>query len=144
MSVDMEQTLSTVKIPCDPAQVIVNHASFRVRLGASTPRPRYGMRDLGGTDETTPIPVIPTSVRSAAEVRMPRRRRAAPVVGTGRTTPGDPAAAQLLQAVPGAGTTQLLPRPTERLLDDDRSDGLPPLRPAVVAPREPVLGGSVP
>jgi uncharacterized membrane protein YphA (DoxX/SURF4 family) len=135
-----EQALNAVKVPCDPAQVIVNHASFRVRLGSGAPLPRYGAAD------TVPMPVIPTLVRSAAEARMPRRRRAAPVVWSGRTSSGDPAATtQLLQAVPSAGTTrttQLLPRPGEG--PDDFDDGMPPVRPAVVAPRRPVSGAPVP
>ncbi|EDX26932.1 hypothetical protein SSAG_06723 [Streptomyces sp. Mg1] len=33
---DDQPALSMVKVPCDPAQVIVNHASFRVRLAPST------------------------------------------------------------------------------------------------------------
>lgn len=97
-----------LKVPSDPAQVIVNHASFRVRLGATSARAL-------SLDETARIPVIPSSVK----------RRAAPVVWSGRTEPGDPAAGRLLQAVrhagaqsgsgrPGpdapAGSTQLLPR----------------------------------
>ncbi|MFD9014571.1 hypothetical protein ACFV0A_36790, partial [Streptomyces sp. NPDC059552] len=32
---DDQPALSMVKVPCDPAQVIVNHASFRVRLAPS-------------------------------------------------------------------------------------------------------------
>jgi uncharacterized membrane protein YphA (DoxX/SURF4 family) len=129
-----EDVLNTVRVPSDPAQVIVNHASFRVKLGATAPEPRFDV------DDTAPMPVIPTSVRSAAEARMPRRRRAAPVVWTGHTEPGDPAATQLLQAVRSAGATQLLPRIDERLLGDDPDDGMPPVRPAVVAPRAPILG----
>ncbi|MDF2259381.1 DoxX family protein [Streptantibioticus ferralitis] len=134
-----EDVLNTVRVPSDPAQVIVNHASFRVKLGTSPPTPRYDP-----ADDTTPIPVIPTSVRSAAEARMPRRRRAAPVVWSGHTEPGDPAATQLLQAVRSAGGTQLLPRVGEQLRDDDLDDGMPPVRPAVVAPRSPVVGGPPP
>ncbi|MGP3977519.1 DoxX family protein [Streptomyces sp. 8N114] len=33
---DDEPVLSTVKVPSDPAEVVVNHASFRVRLGAAS------------------------------------------------------------------------------------------------------------
>ncbi|MGY1436469.1 DoxX family protein [Streptomyces reniochalinae] len=36
---DDEPVLSTVKVPSDPAEVVVNHASFRVRLGASSTAP---------------------------------------------------------------------------------------------------------
>ncbi|MYS59458.1 DoxX family membrane protein [Streptomyces sp. SID5468] len=136
-----EDVLNTVRVPSDPAQVIVNHASFRVKLGANAPGPRHDVAD------TAPLPVIPTSVRSAAEARLPRRR-AAPVVWTGHTDPGDPAATQLLQAVRSAGSTQLLPRVDERLREgrpaEEPDDGLPPVRPAVVAPRLPVVGGPLP
>ncbi|MFI6347778.1 DoxX family protein [Streptomyces sp. NPDC050560] len=90
--------LSMVKVPSDPAQVIVNHASFRVRL------PAAGQ---------------PLSARVGA--RPPAGRRRAPVVWSGRSAPGDPGATGLLQAVrttgvrhsaesgdPGA--TQVIPR----------------------------------
>ncbi|MCZ4120826.1 DoxX family membrane protein [Streptomyces sp. H39-S7] len=109
-----------LKVPSDPAQVIVNHASFRVRLGATSAR----ALSLG---ETARIPVIPSSVK----------RRAAPVVWSGRSGPGDPAAGRLLQAVRHAGagsgpdtpggSTQLLPR-----IDVDEAP-----TPAVVGPRMP-------
>ncbi|MDJ0346664.1 DoxX family membrane protein, partial [Streptomyces sp. PH10-H1] len=120
-----------LKVPSDPAQVIVNHASFRVRLGATSARAL-------SLDETARIPVIKSSVR----------QRAAPVVWSGRTEPGDPAAGRLLQAVRHAGrvgaesgsghagsghsgpdsptgSTQLLPRIDEAVA------------PAVVGPRMP-------
>ncbi|MDT0305492.1 DoxX family membrane protein [Streptomyces sp. DSM 44917] len=97
-----EPVLSTVKVPCDPAQVIVNHASFRVRL--PTPPPVSIL-----VDETAPLPRVPAA---------PGRRR--PVVWTGRSAPGDLAAGALLQAVraaghasptpAGAGATRVLPR----------------------------------
>ncbi|MDI5963677.1 DoxX family protein [Streptantibioticus silvisoli] len=132
-----EDVLNTVRVLSDPAQVIVNHASFRVRLGGSAPPPRFGV------DDVTVMPVLPTSVRSGAEART-RRRRAAPVVWSGHSRPGDPGATQLLQAVRGAGATQLLPRVTEKLLAEEIDDGMPPVRPAVVAPRSPVLGGAPP
>lgn len=35
---DDAPALSMVKVPSDPAQVIVNHASFRVQFGASARR----------------------------------------------------------------------------------------------------------
>ncbi len=132
--------LNTVKVPCDPAQVIVNHASFRVRLGGDAATRR-------AVDDTIPMPVIPTSVRSAAEARIPGRRRSAPVVWSGRTEPGDAAATPLLQAVRSAGGTQLLPRVDERLFTgglDDVDDGLPPVRPVVVTPRAPLVTGPAP
>ncbi|TJZ52838.1 DoxX family membrane protein [Streptomyces piniterrae] len=109
---DDESVLSSVKVPCDPAQVIVNHASFRVELAA--PVVSHTMAN------TAHIPVI----RSSAGVR-----RRAPVVWSGRTEPGRSAGAttELLFAVRNSGigldsldsgrsedgdvgTTQVLPR----------------------------------
>jgi uncharacterized membrane protein YphA (DoxX/SURF4 family) len=145
-----EDVLNTLRVPSDPAQVVVSHASFRVKLGASASPPRFGADGITvmphgpalaamtapAATAAPPAPVLPTSVRSAAEART-RRRRAAPVVWSGHTEPGDPAATQLLQAVRGAGATQVLPRVTEELLAEEPDDGLPPVRPAVVAPRTP-------
>lgn len=104
---DDEPGLSSVKVPCDPAQVIVNHASFRVQLAA--PAARHV------TADTARIP----ATRGPAG-----GRRRAPVVWSGRTEPGGTAGAttQLLHAVRNAGigldggpsedvgTTQVLPR----------------------------------
>ncbi|MFJ8676494.1 DoxX family protein [Streptomyces sp. NPDC093589] len=101
---DDEPVLSSVKVPCDPAQVIVNHASFRVRLAA---------------------PVVSTAEARIPVIRGAGVRRRAPVVWSGRTDPGGTAGAttQLLHAVRDAGigldgapgedagtTTQVLPR----------------------------------
>lgn len=105
---DDEPGLSSVKVPCDPAQVIVNHASFRVQLAPPAAR--------GALSDTARIPVIRGSAAGA--------RRRAPVVWSGRTEPGGTAGAttQLLHAVRNAGigldggqaedvgTTQVLPR----------------------------------
>ena len=77
---DDEPQLSTVKVPCDPAQVIVNHASFRVQL--ATPVVRHGLTADAGRHPG-----------------VASQRRRTPVVWSGRTEPGDPAAGQLLQAV---------------------------------------------
>ncbi|MFD9813687.1 DoxX family membrane protein [Streptomyces sp. NPDC059080] len=102
---DDEPLLSSVKVPCDPAQVIVNHASFRVQLAA---------------------PVV-GRVRAAARAPVLRARgggRRAPVVWSGRTDPGGSSGAttQLLRAVRTSGigldsdegddvaATQILPR----------------------------------
>ncbi|MFI7103437.1 DoxX family protein [Streptomyces sp. NPDC050161] len=124
---DDEPLLSSVKVACDPAQVVVNHASFRVQLAA---------------------PVVSRAMASAA--RLPvvggtagGARRRAPVVWSGRTDPGGQAGAttQLLRAVrhaglgqarPGddTGTTQVLPR--VRL-----DDGAPPPAATVVGQRGP-------
>ncbi|MGD3110075.1 DoxX family protein [Streptomyces sp. YGL11-2] len=103
---DDEPVLSSVKVPCDPAQVIVNHASFRVQLATPVA--------TGRLPEPARIPAL----------RAPSARRRAPVVWSGRTEPGGSAGAttQLLHAVRDAGvgldgdrtedvgTTQVLPR----------------------------------
>ncbi|WP_049563941.1 DoxX family membrane protein [Streptomyces sp. SBT349] len=92
-----EPVLSTVKVPSDPAQVVVNHASFRVQL-ATPPPVSIAVPD------TAPVPRIPAA----------GRRR--PLVWTGRSAPGDAGASGLLRAVREAGhavdgaATQVLPR----------------------------------
>ncbi|MEU3983008.1 DoxX family membrane protein [Streptomyces sp. NPDC026672] len=113
---DDAPALSMVKVPSDPAQVIVNHASFRVQLGASARRtqpPRLAGH-LSATDDTARFPVSGPAGRGA-----PRRR---PVVWTGRSAPDDTGAHRLLQAVRGGsvrhtdeptaepGSTQVIPR----------------------------------
>ncbi|MBA0053123.1 DoxX family membrane protein [Streptomyces sp. AJS327] len=104
---DDEPVLSTVKVPCDPAQVVVAHASFRVRL--STPAPVSP-----ALQDTAPIPTV----------RPTAGRRRAPVVWSGRSEPGDAGAGELLRAVragavrttapeevePAAAATRVLPR----------------------------------
>ncbi|MCT9091197.1 DoxX family membrane protein [Streptomyces sp. ASQP_92] len=102
---DDQPALSMAKVDCDPAQVIVNHASFRVQLAP----------------KSLPKPVISgTSVR-----------RRAPVVWSGKSAPG---ASGLLQAVratsvAGAGdgyetgATQTIPRVA---VDDTRPTPLIP------------------
>ena len=110
---DDAPALSMVKVPSDPAQIIVNHASFRVQLGASTRRaaqsPRIA-RHLSATEDTARMPAVGTA----------GRRR--PVVWSGRSAPDDTGAHRLLQAVRGgsvghaeppaadAGATQVIPR----------------------------------
>ncbi|MER7839706.1 DoxX family membrane protein [Streptomyces sp. NPDC096040] len=116
---DDAPALSMVKVPSDPAQVIVNHASFRVQLGVSTRRtqsPRVA-RHLSATEDTARIPVLGTAGRAGA---APGRRR--PVVWSGKSAPDDTGAHRLLQAVRGgsvrhgeeraepAGATQVIPR----------------------------------
>ncbi|MFJ5549994.1 DoxX family protein [Streptomyces sp. NPDC093225] len=103
---DDQPSLSMVKVPCDPAQVIVNHASFRVRL-APAPRPKSA---------TAPrTPVLGTTGAAAGT------RRRTPVVWSGKAGPGGAAATGgLLQAVreadqaralrEDAGATQVIPR----------------------------------
>ncbi|WP_179235591.1 DoxX family protein [Streptomyces sp. CS113] len=91
---DDAPALSMVKVPSDPAQVIVNHASFRVQFGASARRtqsPRIA-RHLSATQDTARMPAAPAA----------GRRRA--VVWSGRSDPDDTGAHRLLQAVrAGAG-----------------------------------------
>ncbi|MFF7609019.1 DoxX family membrane protein [Streptomyces parvulus] len=109
---DDAPALSMVKVPSDPAQVIVNHASFRVQFGASARRtqsPRIAQH-LSATQATPRIPAAPA----------PGRRRA--VVWSGRSDPDDTGAHRLLQAVRAgaghhvedpaadAGATQVIPR----------------------------------
>ncbi|MEV6960990.1 DoxX family membrane protein [Streptomyces sp. NPDC051207] len=110
---DDAPALSMVKVPSDPAQVIVSHASFRVQLGASTSfaqSPRIA-RHLSATQDTAPMPVVGSAGA---------RRR--PVVWSGRSAPDDTGAHRLLQAVrtegvryadeplTDAGATQVIPR----------------------------------
>ncbi|MFF4330293.1 DoxX family protein [Streptomyces sp. NPDC001591] len=110
---DDQPALSMVKVPCDPAQVIVNHASFRVRL-APSPSARSKPANAPGPGRA---PVLAAGAVAAAGVT----RRRAPVVWSGKTAPGDDAAATggLLQAVREAGrghddydggATQTIPR----------------------------------
>ncbi|MFI6409064.1 DoxX family protein [Streptomyces sp. NPDC050548] len=107
---DDAPALSMVKVPSDPAQVIVNHASFRVQLGASTRtrNPRLA-RQLSTAEDAARMPAAGAA-----------RRR--PVVWSGRSAPDDTGAHRLLQAVRGsgvrhgeqpaadAGATQVIPR----------------------------------
>ncbi|MFJ2739333.1 DoxX family protein [Streptomyces sp. NPDC087440] len=128
---DDQPALSMVKVPCDPAQVIVNHASFRVQLAPSqSARPTVVRGALD--DRTAKFPALSgagAAVGAAAGAAAGRRR--APVVWTGRSEPGDPGAGGLLQAVRDStatrpaddldtGATQLIPRigPPGRASDD--------------------------
>ncbi|MFD3676288.1 DoxX family membrane protein [Streptomyces sp. NPDC058613] len=107
---DDQPALSMVKVPCDPAQVIVNHASFRVRL-APSPSARSKPANAPGR-----APVLGGAAVAAAGAT----RRRAPVVWSGKAAPGDAAAmGGLLQAVREAGrghdeydggATQTIPR----------------------------------
>ncbi|MFD8010942.1 DoxX family membrane protein [Streptomyces sp. NPDC058955] len=123
---DDQPALSMVKVDSDPAQVIVNHASFRVRL-APAQQPKFGAN-----------PRV-AALSGAGGAGAPRRR---PVVWTGKATPG---ATGLLQAVressAGAGgavttlepTTQTIPRiddtmPTPLVPADAAAPILPPMR----------------
>ncbi|EKX62171.1 DoxX family membrane protein [Streptomyces ipomoeae] len=105
---DDAPALSMVKVPSDPAQIIVNHASFRVRLGATTraSSPRVA-RHLSATENTARMPVVGTAGRSGVPAAG---RRRAPVVWSGKSAPDDTGAHRLLQAVRDAGATQVIPR----------------------------------
>ncbi|MER5529750.1 DoxX family protein [Streptomyces sp. NPDC002677] len=144
---DDAPALSMVKVPSDPAQVIVNHASFRVQLGVSTRRtqsPRVA-RNLSATEDIARIPVAGTAGRAGA---APGRRR--PVVWSGKSAPDDTGAHRLLQAVRGgsvryaeesaepAGATQVIPR-----VDDGYGDFEQTVEtPLVGHPRSPASGES--
>ncbi|MEU8569996.1 DoxX family membrane protein [Streptomyces pathocidini] len=142
-----DPALSTVKVPCDPAQVVVNHASFRVQLATTPPRgpaAPAGTAPLEGALATVARPrtagaLGPGSQEDSARYEGAGTRRA-PVVWSGRTEPGDPAAGRLLQAVRNSGAgmetvgganhdgvTQVLPR----IRVDDA--------PTVIGPRAPQL-----
>lgn len=122
---DDAPALSMVKVPSDPAQVIVNHASFRVQLGGATRnQPSRVAWHLSSTDDDRRIPVVGTAGRAGGPAAGARRR--APVVWTGRSDPDDTGAHRLLQAVrstsvrhgvAGAagdtGVTQVIPRVDE-------------------------------
>ncbi|MGW2207844.1 DoxX family membrane protein [Streptomyces sp. NPDC001781] len=134
---DDAPALSMVKVPSDPAQVIVNHASFRVQLGTAGRRaqsPRVA-RHLSAQD--------PARMGAAGPAGGAAGRRR-PVVWSGRSAPDDTGTHRLLQAVRGssvrhpeepAGATRVIPR-----LDPDRTgygDGYDRLDPTVETP---VLG----
>ncbi|WP_078941066.1 DoxX family protein [Streptomyces cellulosae] len=121
---DDAPALSMVKVPSDPAQVIVNHVSFRVQLGASTRRiqsPRIA-RHLSATVDTARMPAPGAAGRPGVNAAARRR----PVVWSGKSAPDDTGAHRLLQAVRGgsvshgedsapapttdAGATQVIPR----------------------------------
>ncbi|MER5942167.1 DoxX family membrane protein [Streptomyces sp. NPDC001928] len=117
---DDAPALSMVKVPSDPAQIIVSHASFRVLLGASTGRtksPRIA-RHLSATEDTALMPLVNSGGRAGAAAGA--RRRVA--VWNGTSAPDDTGAHRLLQAVrdgsvrhgdepaPAAGGTQVIPR----------------------------------
>ncbi|MEU7584079.1 DoxX family protein, partial [Streptomyces sp. NPDC041068] len=131
---DDAPALSMVKVPSDPAQVIVNHASFRVQLPAAgrTQSPRIS-RHLGATDETVRIPVVGTATK-----------RRAPVVWSGKSEPGDPGATGLLQAVRGTGVRRTAEGPfddggaTQVIPRVDLDDGPETTEtPGVIGPRTP-------
>ncbi|MFI2642673.1 DoxX family protein [Streptomyces sp. NPDC018610] len=141
---DDAPALSMVKVPSDPAQVIVTHASFRVQLGAASWRTRSPRlaRPLSATETTARVPVAGLAGGTATHRR--------PLVWSGRSAPDDTGAHRLLQAVRSGsvghteetaadpGATQVIPRV-----------GTAPGRGAVPGPydgldrtaRTPVVGG---
>lgn len=96
---DDAPALSMVKVPSDPAQIIVNHASFRVHL-ATGPRTRSPgvARHSSATEDTARLPAVDAAARPGAGEHGESRRRA-PVVWSGRSAPDDTGAHRLLQAV---------------------------------------------
>ncbi|MEW2163382.1 DoxX family membrane protein [Streptomyces sp. NPDC007084] len=119
---DDAPALSMVKVPSDPAQVIVNHASFRVQLGsASRGQSARVARHLSSAD-TARFPAAGTPGRAGGAGPAGGARRRAPVVWSGKSAPDDTGAHRLLQAVRSAGVghggaptadagaTQVIPR----------------------------------
>ncbi|MEU8616314.1 DoxX family membrane protein [Streptomyces sp. NPDC048623] len=132
---DDQPALSMVKVDSDPAQVIVNHASFRVRLAAA------GQPKFAANPRIAALAGAAGMAGGAAAGGAGRRR---PVVWTGKAAPG---ATGLLQAVRGASagpdrpggvstlepTTQTIPRihdtmPTPVVPPTPPGPLLPPMR----------------
>ncbi|MEV7087792.1 DoxX family protein [Streptomyces sp. NPDC093085] len=153
---DDQPPLSMLKVDCDPAQVIVNHASFRVKLatpqrpsplriparsgGRGAPGPAGGLAGAGGLGAVGGAGGAGGAGGRPVGARAPRRR--APVVWSGKSAPGDPGATGLLQAVRNsalapppvryeAGATQVIPRLGGGVADTETT--LP--TPVVGAPR---------
>ncbi|MGW6564298.1 DoxX family membrane protein [Streptomyces sp. NPDC054975] len=128
---DDQPALSMLKVDSDPAQVIVNHASFRVRL-APTQQPKFAA-------SRGPALAGAAAASAAAGGAAGRRR---PVVWTGKSSPG---ATGLLQAVRessvstleppahlDAGATQAIPRIGDTMetpvVPAEQTPLLPPMR----------------
>lgn len=161
---DDQPALSMVKVPCDPAQVIVNHASFRVQLAPSTARSSGARGALGQTSktqtataqtamaQTAMFPAMSgagaAAAGGAAVAGAAAGRRRAPVVWSGKSAPGDPGAGGLLQAVRnttaprtdgfggGLGTDDLDAGATQLIPRIGESDGAPD-----ETMQNPVVGG---
>ncbi|QGZ50172.1 MULTISPECIES: DoxX family protein [Streptomyces] len=108
--IDDQPALSMVKVASDPAQVIVNHASFRVRL-APAQQPKFSAAPRG------------SALAGAAAGATAGRRR--PVVWTGRSAPGDPGATGLLQAVRESSVSTLEPPAHLSPLDAGATQAIP-------------------
>ncbi|MBT2439632.1 DoxX family membrane protein [Streptomyces sp. ISL-36] len=107
---DDQPALSMVKVDSDPAQVIVNHASFRVRL-APAQQPKFAAASRG------------SALAGAAAGATAARRR--PVVWTGKSAPGDPGATGLLQAVRESSVSTLEPPAPRSPLDAGATQAIP-------------------
>ncbi|MGV9249788.1 DoxX family membrane protein [Streptomyces sp. NPDC003710] len=96
---DDTPALSMMKVPSDPAQVIVNHASFRVQLGAPARRAQYprAARQVSAPQDVAHLPRIGAAGGTGVSGAAAGRRR--PVVWSGRSAPDDTGAHRLLQAV---------------------------------------------
>ncbi|MBB1254362.1 DoxX family membrane protein, partial [Streptomyces sp. OF3] len=136
---DEQPVLSSVKVPSDPAQVIVKNVSFRVKLGTPPTGGSYAGASAGAfaPRQVRQSPAVTSPLADTTHVPSVRpSSRRTPVVWSGHATPGDAAAGQLLQAVrhsttlPAGGAaaaTQVLPRVAPQ----------PENAPTVVTPRVP-------
>ncbi|MFE0737711.1 DoxX family membrane protein [Streptomyces sp. NPDC058855] len=124
---DDQPALSMVKVDSDPAQVIVNHASFRVRL-APAQQPKFA---------ANPRVAALARAGGAPGAGAPRRR---PVVWTGKSAPGTTGLLQAVRessAAAGAVST-LEPAATQAIPRID--DTMPtPVVPAESAPLLPPM-----
>ncbi|GGX47284.1 membrane protein [Streptomyces fructofermentans] len=132
--------LSMVKVPSDPAQVIVNHASFRVQLKTASraQSPRAARYLSSGGDTARPAAGAPAGAR-----------RRAPVIWSGKSAPDDTGATRLLQAarstslrhgaavpVGDGGSTQVIPRVGDGSgFDVDATVETPSVRPGPLLPQ---------
>ncbi|MFI1811523.1 DoxX family membrane protein [Streptomyces sp. NPDC020422] len=126
---DDQPALSMVKVDSDPAQVIVNHASFRVRL-APAQQPKFA---------ANPRIAALAGAAAGAGAGAPRRR---PVVWSGKSAPGATGLLQAVRESSGAAassvstlepTTQTIPRiddtmPTPVVPAGPAAPLLPPMR----------------
>lgn len=162
---DDENVLTTVKVPSDPAQVNVNHASFRVELAVPAPR-SDGLDAARWRTASAPESARAGAAGGAGAAEGEGSRRRAPVVWSGHTRPEDTGATRLLRAVrsaasgtgPDADTglvgtvlrprepesatvpTQALPRvdgPLPETHTDRHTEHPGHTRPIVIAPRDP-------
>ncbi len=93
-----------MRVASDPAEVIVNHVSFRVQLGGESAPRSTSFAD------TAPLPTVsPEAVGGAVGADSGRRR--APVVWSGKTAPGAGLPTELLRAVPSGGAAPTAAQP---------------------------------